>query len=70
MQYTPGDVRKNSYTTFSYGPLHMDVQMLVDQLEHIQWLCLDTGCCQEDLPKVMSDGEELRERVREIHAVI
>ena len=33
---------------------------------YIQQLCEDTGCCLEDLPKVMNDREEWRERVRDI----
>ena len=33
---------------------------------YIQQLCEDTGCCPEDLPRVMSDREEWRERVRDI----
>ena len=36
---------------------------------YIQQLCEDTGCCPEDLPGVMSDREEWRERVRDIHAI-
>ena len=35
---------------------------------YIQQLCEDTGCNPEDLPKAMSDREEWRERVRDIHA--
>ena len=35
---------------------------------YIQQLCEDTGCSPEDLPKAMSDREEWRERVRDIHA--
>ena len=35
---------------------------------YIQQLCEDTGCCPEDLPKVMNDREEWRERVRDIWA--
>ena len=33
---------------------------------YIQQLCEDTGCCPEDLPEVMNDGEKCRERVRDI----
>ena len=33
---------------------------------YIQQLCEDTGCCPEDLPRVMNDREEWRERVRDI----
>ena len=35
---------------------------------YIQQLCEDTGCCPEDLPMVMNDREEWRERVRDICA--
>ena len=33
---------------------------------YIQQLCKDTGCCPEDLPEAMNDGERWRERVRDI----
>ena len=35
---------------------------------YIQQLCEDMGCCPEDLPRVMNDREEWRERVRDIRA--
>ena len=35
---------------------------------YIQQLCEDTGCCPEDLPRVVNDREEWRERVRDIRA--
>ena len=35
---------------------------------YIQQLCEDTGCCPEDLPRVMKDKEEWREMVRDIRA--
>ena len=35
---------------------------------YIQQLCEDTGCCPEDLTRVMNDREEWRERVRDIRA--
>ena len=35
---------------------------------YIQQLCEDTGCCPEDLPGAMNDGEKWRERVRDIRA--
>ena len=31
---------------------------------YIQQLCVDTGCCPEDLPRAMNDREEWRERVQ------
>ena len=35
---------------------------------YIQQLCEDTGCCPEDLPRVMNDREEWRERVGDIRS--
>ena len=35
---------------------------------YIQQLCEDTRCCPEDLPRMMNDREEWRERVKDIHA--
>ena len=35
---------------------------------YIQQLCVDTGCCPEDLPEAMNDREKWRERVRDIRA--
>ena len=35
---------------------------------YIQHLCEDTGCYPKDLPRAMNDGEEWRERVRDIRA--
>ena len=35
---------------------------------YIQQLSEDTGCCPEDLPRAMNDGEEWRERARDIRA--
>ena len=35
---------------------------------YIQQLCENTGCCPEDLPRVMNDREKWRERVRYIRA--
>ena len=35
---------------------------------YIQQLCENTGCCPEDLPRVMNDREEWRERVRDLRA--
>ena len=34
---------------------------------YIQQLCEDTGCSSEDLPEAITDREEWRERVRDIH---
>ena len=35
---------------------------------YIQQLCVDTGCSFEDLPEVINDMDEWRERVRYIYA--
>ena len=35
MRNTAGEVRTNSWVTFSYGPLHMDEQVLDNKLELI-----------------------------------
>ena len=35
---------------------------------YIQQLCVDTGCCREDLPEAMNDREKWRERVKDIGA--
>ena len=35
---------------------------------YISQLCEDTGCSSEDLPEVMNDREDWRERVRDIRA--
>ena len=41
----------------------MAVQKQDDEHEHT---CEDTGCCSEDLPRVMKDRKKWRERVRDI----
>ena len=33
MQDTAGESRMNSFVTFSYGPLHMDMLVLIEQQE-------------------------------------
>ena len=35
-----------------------------------QQLCVDTGCCLEDLPKAMEERDGWRMTVREIHVSI
>ena len=35
---------------------------------YIQQLCVDMGCCPEDLPEAMNDREKWRERVGDIRA--
>ena len=60
-----------SEVTFSYGPLHVDDPVLVDQQKlACRQLCADTGCSLEDLPGAMDhrDGWRERERVRKIRA--
>ena len=51
--------------TFFCGPLHIDVQVLVDQQELICQLCADTGCSLEDLPGVIDDRDGWKERKKE-----
>ena len=44
---------------FSNGLLHMDMQVLDNQLRtYQQQLCMFTGCNLEDLPKAMNDIDE------------
>ena len=64
---TRQEVKTNSYATFSYGPLHTDVEVLDDQRELI-YNNSDTGCSLENLPKEIDDKDEGWERVREICA--
>ena len=59
--------KDNSKSTFSYGPLHTDVQVLADQQE-LEQLCADAGYSQEDLLNAMDVRDEWRERLREIRA--
>ena len=62
MRDTVGKVRTNSQATFSYRPLHTDVQVLDDQLEPIYGT--NTGYRLENLPNAMDDRNEWRERER------
>ena len=68
MQDTAGEVRTNSYANFSYGPLYMDMQVLVDEVELLYNSFVWIECSLEDLPKAMDDREKWQERVREICA--
>ena len=61
---TTGEERSNSEATFSYGLLHIDAPLLVDQQKHSPALCH-----LEDLPRAMIDRDGWQERVKEIHAV-
>ena len=58
---TAGEVRTNSWVTFSYGPLHTDELELDNKLS-------TTGYSLEDLPEVMNNSDEWQVRVREIRA--
>ena len=49
-------------------PTHGRAKARRPERTYIQQLCEDTGCCPEDLPRVMNDREEWRERVRDIRA--
>ena len=51
-----------------YIYIYMCVCVGVHKSTYIQQLCGDTGCCPEDLPRVMNDREKWRERVRDICA--
>ena len=42
MRDTVGEVRMNSYLTFSKGPLHTEEQVLDDQLEFIYYSSIQT----------------------------
>ena len=50
--------------TFSYGPFHMNMQVLDDQLEPIYNDCMDTGCSLEDMPEAMDDRDKRQARER------
>ena len=51
-----------------WTPTHGRAKAVRPARTYIQQLCEDTGCCPEDLPRVMNDREEWRERVRDIRA--
>ena len=53
---------------FLWTPTHDRAKAGRPARTYIQQLCEDTGCCPEDLPRVMNDREEWRERVRDIRA--
>ena len=59
---TVGEVRMDSYATFSKGPLHMDVSMLANQQGLAYISCVRT---LNILPATMHDRERWRERERE-----
>ena len=53
----------NSQATFSYGPLHIDKQVLADQIEtYLQQLYMDTRCSLKDQLEAMDDRDEWGER--------
>ena len=69
MQGTAGEVRTNSWATFSYGHLSYGrVSVGRPTRTYLQQLCADAGCRLEDLLEVMDDRDEWWERFREIHA--
>ena len=51
-----------------WTPSHSQAKTGWPAQTYIQQLCEDTGCSPEDLPEVMNDREEWRERVRDIRA--
>ena len=51
-----------------WTPLHGRVKAGRPARTYIQQLCVDTGCCLEDLPEAMDDREGWRERFRNINA--
>ena len=53
---------------FLWTPTHGRAKAGRPARTYIQQLCEDTGCCPEDLPEAMNDGEKWRERVRDIRA--
>ena len=53
---------------FLWTPSHGRAKAGWQARTYIQQLCEDTGCSPEDLPEVMNDREEWRERIRDIHA--
>ena len=67
MRDTTGEATMKSSVKFSCGTSHIDMPVL-DNQEHTNKFCMDTGCCLEDLLGVMDDRDVWQERVREIHA--
>ena len=53
---------------FLWTPLHIHASVDRPTRTYLQQLWTDTGCSLEDLPGVMDDRDEWRERVMEIHA--
>ena len=51
---------------FSYRLLHMDTQVLADQLKLTFISTVDTECCLEDLSRVMTDRNKWQENIKEI----
>ena len=61
MQVTAGKARMNSFVTFFYGLLHIDVPVLADQQERIYISSVRTQSNLEDLPGAMDDWDGSRE---------
>ena len=60
VRYTVGEVRANSYATFTNEPLHTDMHVLAVQqgLMYNSFVRTYTGCSLVDLPKAMGDRDE------------
>ena len=55
---------------FFYGLLYMETSVLVKlQKNYIHQLWVDSGCCLEDLPRMMADRDKRHGRVNGIGAV-
>ena len=50
---------------FTYGSVHVDMQVLAGQRGSLQQLCADTECSLEELPEAMYNKDEWWERERE-----
>ena len=68
MQDTARQARMKSQATFSYGPLHMDAQVLVGYQELTSNCCADTGCSLDDLLWAIDDGGTNGETVKSVLA--
>ena len=63
MQNTAEEVRRKSKAIYSCGPLsHARAKVWRPAKTYIQQLCSETGCCPEDLPGALDDGDGWRER--------
>ena len=54
---------------FSYGLLHIDMPVLVNQQKnYIHQFCLNSGCHLDDIPRVMANKDGWQERFKVICA--